>query len=352
MRQQRADFLDAGLEEIDDHHRFAVLRADFPAHALEARGAGLQVGDADDVFVGHPQGELPGGFRGKFFVLVLEKLHSIGKQIRISRSLVVRQPFDAQPEDLVEARGALGRGGWLRGCARAGGDVEACGKTAQARFGAAAAALDRLLAGLARQRQRAAAGHGAEQHRVDHGAAVLRELAHVEQRRMSRQLLAGGDDALALEAAVAHLHLFDGRVDAVRGGDQRRALGADIAVLHRAAGLDQLGGDHDVDVAGAGRQRQHRRAAGELRLHGRIDLEVVGGGAGALCDAGNRRALRRETRLRGGIDQPVGHDAAAFAAQGGDQDGDGTVREVHRSRARNFSMALSKNPGFCTTSAR
>ena len=46
----------------------------------------------------------------------------------------------------------------------------------------------------------------------------------------------------AVEAAVGHLHLLGGGVDAVRGGDEGGALGADVAVLHRAPGLDQLRG--------------------------------------------------------------------------------------------------------------
>ena len=66
----------------------------------------------------------------------------------------------------------------------------------------------------------------------------------------------------------------------------------------------------------------------------REDLEVVGGRAGALRDARNRGALRRIAALRGGVDQPVGHHAAAFAAERGDQDGDRPVGKAHLKRFR------------------
>jgi hypothetical protein len=40
-------------------------------------------------------------------------------------------------------------------------------------------------------------------------------------RELPRRL----DDALAVVAAVGHLHLLDRRIDAVRRGDERGALG-------------------------------------------------------------------------------------------------------------------------------
>jgi len=64
-------------------------------------------------------------------------------------------------------------------------------------------------------------------------------------------------------------------------------------------------------------------ARAELRDLRRIDLDVIGGGAGALRHAGNRGALHRIVACRGGGDDPVGEHAAAFAAESGDQDRDG-----------------------------
>jgi hypothetical protein len=236
------------------------------------------------------------------------------------------------------------------------GDVEAGREAAQARLGTAPAAPDRLLAVAALERQAARSRHGAEQYRVDHSAVVLRQLAHVEQHRALRHLPRCVDDARAVKAAVRHLHLLDGGVDAVDAGDERGAPGRDETVLHRAPGLDQLGGDHHVDVAGARRQREHRLAAAQLVVLRRVDLEVVGGGAGALRDAGNRGALRRVASPGGGIHQPVGHDAAALAAEGGDQDRDRPLGQTHAnipcSEARIPANARSHHDGFCTTSAR
>ena len=102
-----------------------------------------------------------------------------------------------------------------------------------------------------------------------------------------------------------------------------RALGRDEAVCHRAAGFEQFARHRDVDVADAGRERQHRPLAAELAGVHRENLDVIGGGAGALRDAGDRRALHRKTGLGRRRHDPVGQHAAAFAAERGDQQGDG-----------------------------
>ena len=103
---------------------------------------------------------------------------------------------------------------------------------------------------------------------------------------------------VAVEAAVGHLHLLHRGVDAVRRGDERGALGADVAVLHRAAGLDQLGGDHDVDVAGAGVSESTGSLPFRVDFLSRKDLQVVRRRAGALRDARNGRRLRGIGRSR------------------------------------------------------
>jgi hypothetical protein len=82
--------------------------------------------------------------------------------------------------------------------------------------------------------------------------------------------LAAFDDALAVVAAVGHLHLFDRRIDAVRRGDERGSLGAHVAVRHRAPGFDQLGSHHDVDVAGLGVSEARFPAPSSVFLAGKI----------------------------------------------------------------------------------
>ena len=98
-----------------------------------------------------------------------------------------------------------------------------------------------------------------------------------------------------------------------------RALGRDEAVRHRAAGFQQFARHRDVDVADAGRERQHRALAAELARGDRKNLDVIGGGAGALGDAGDRGRLHRETGIGRRRHDPVGQHAAAFAAERGDQ---------------------------------
>src|SRR5437660_10120166 len=58
-RKNGCEFFDSRLQVIDDYDRLAVLRAHLAAHALEAAGARLEIGDADDVLVGHPAREMP-----------------------------------------------------------------------------------------------------------------------------------------------------------------------------------------------------------------------------------------------------------------------------------------------------
>jgi hypothetical protein len=85
----------------------------------------------------------------------------------------------------------------------------------------------------------------------------------------------------------------------------------------------QLGGEDDVDVARHRHQRQHRRQAGRLGVGAREQLDVVDRRAGALRDAGHRGRLAQVAVLLGELDDPVGQDAAAFAADGEDRDLDG-----------------------------
>ena len=81
-----------------------------------------------------------------------------------------------------------------------------------------------------------------------------------------------------------------------------RAVRRDEAVRHRAAGFQQFARHRDVDVADAGRERQHRALAAELARGHRKNLDVISGGAGALRDAGDRGALHRKAGLLGAAD--------------------------------------------------
>src|SRR5262245_43837886 len=84
---------------------------------------------------------------------------------------------------------------------RSGGDFIGSREAAQAGLGALARSQYRLLARLARQRQRAASRERTEQHGIDDGAALVRELLHVEEDRSLRKLARGIDHALTVEAA-------------------------------------------------------------------------------------------------------------------------------------------------------
>ncbi len=62
-RHHADDFLRARVHELGDMHDLIVCYADLRLETREARGAGLQVGDADDVVVGHGAGEIFRGLR-------------------------------------------------------------------------------------------------------------------------------------------------------------------------------------------------------------------------------------------------------------------------------------------------
>ena len=204
--------------------------------------------------------------------------------------------------------------------------VEAGAEAAQIAVDRLAVGADRRFQLLGGQRQPPRPGDGAEHHRVDDRAALFGERVHVDEQRVARIVRDGLDQLVLVEAAVAHGDLLVHGIEAAGRADQMRALGRDEAARHHAAGLEQFARHRDVDVADAGRERQHRALAAELARGDRENLDVIGGGAGALGDAGDRGALHREAGLGRRRHDPVGQHAAAFAAERGDQQGDGPRR--------------------------
>ena len=298
--QQCRHFLNARFEVFDDVHRLVGLGLHFLAHAFEAAFARFQVGDTDDVLVTHPQRKKAAGLAGQFVLVAIEPQHrfeAVQVEVGVSLVLKVGAPRDAFLEHLVRRcreRSAHAIGwraapnGRFQRMSPAGsgrGMVEAGGKTAQAGFGALAHLANRVLAGGARQRQRTRAGQCAEHHRADHRARTRCDLGHVEQDGALGQFAGGVDDLVAVKAAVAHLHFFHRRVDAMVGGDQGGALRGDKAVQHGPASFEQFGGDHDVDVSGCRGKGHHRTAAAQLTVSRRIKFDVIGGGTGALRHA-------------------------------------------------------------------
>ena len=54
-----------GLEKIGDADNVAVARADLLAHPAAPVGARLEIGDADDILVAHPQRQKSRGLLGQ-----------------------------------------------------------------------------------------------------------------------------------------------------------------------------------------------------------------------------------------------------------------------------------------------
>ena len=61
LRQRAADLLHARMHVLRDVDELAILQPNLAPHARGAGGAGLEVGDADDVVIGHRVGDVLGG---------------------------------------------------------------------------------------------------------------------------------------------------------------------------------------------------------------------------------------------------------------------------------------------------
>jgi hypothetical protein len=187
------------------------------------------------------------------------------------------------------------------------------------------AAAHHVLVGLAREWKEAAARDGAEHHGTDHRAGLARHGVHVEHMVLAAEGLDHVEQVLCVGAAVTGLHAFRRGEDARRRADDQRAQRRAHAVADLARGLEQFRRDDGVERARHRAQAEHWPPASKLRERHRKHFDVVGGGAGALRHAGYRRALRGIAGVAGNVDQPFGEHAAAFAAEGADEKGDGSV---------------------------
>ncbi len=352
-RQRAADFLQPRVHEFGGVDQLVRTRAHFLAHALEARAAGFQVGDADHVVVGHGRGhvarrragqrplarvaavrgvQVADGFHvaqivaGVGQVLELDLAAHAGHQhgLRTGGEIAldgVQQGLSAR------AGGGLGQrrqrpfqvdGGGLRGGLV--GCFETQREGAQAGLHAQAGAPHRGLEIVACERQRAAARHRAEQAGADDAAGPVGQVLQVEAEKATGRRATGFQHFVGIGDAVAGRGFFADGVAAVRRGQQHRALGRDQAALDRAPAFHQLGRHHQVHVARRGHQRQRRLPAGAPHFGLGHQLHVIDGGAGALGHAGHRSGLGPPAGVLGHVDDPVGQHAAALAAHG--QDGD------------------------------
>jgi hypothetical protein len=205
-----------------------------------------------------------------------------------------------------------------------GHGVEGQRKAAQAGLHALARGADGVLEHAAGDRQHAAGGHRAQQHRADHGAGLARQRVEVQQLGRARVALQHGHQRGAVEPAVAHGCIFSATVSA-RAVELMTSVRSRLAMpLPTWRAVSSSSDDSSRSISpGTGFRlntgRRGRRAPRRLR----VDLDVVGGGAGALRHAGDRGRLRRVAGAHGGQVQPFGEHAAAFAAERADEDGDG-----------------------------
>jgi hypothetical protein len=185
-----------------------------------------------------------------------------------------------------------------------------------------AAAMDRGLERGALHRQRLGARQRAEQHGRDHAVGRFRKLRHVAMDDPLGRGLAAFEQCRRIDASVGQRGLLGHCIDAIGRDDEGGFVRRDQSALHGAAGLHQLGRNHNIDVPGHRREAQHRRAGVRLGAGLGKQLDVVVRRAGALGHAWHRGHLCDIARVLCGIDDPFGQHAAAFAAHGEDGDGD------------------------------
>ena len=287
-------------------------------HRKLARDAGqprridLGFGDADHVFVGHAQRELPRccgqqsptGSRTR--VGLANRIEPIEIEARIVAVLISGQTAQTLSNDVLRRSGhggdfgfqmrdrcqrhlmSLGRFGGRFGSGRRG--VPSGAKTTQIGLDCFAVGADRRFEGLGWNGQGARAGDRAEQNRIDHDIGLPREGLEIEQQRLARVFLHRRDQALRIVAAIAHRDLFDYEIRAAGRCDSHGAIGCGIAAGHGTAGFHQFTRDKEVDVADRRGQRQNRstgRSVAARRDRHRHHLDMVGGRAGTLRDARN-----------------------------------------------------------------
>ena len=150
-------------------------------------------------------------------------------------------------------------------------------------------------------------------------------------------------------AAIAERHLLGGGQGSAARADHLGAIDVRHAVADLAHGLEQLRRDQQVERARHRRQAEHRRAAVQFGVGPRVDLDVVGGRAGALRNARDRRALHAVAGMDGGVDQPLGKHPSAFAAERADEEGDGAI-QIHPAtrgsalqRSRSLAAPFGRN---------
>ena len=253
---------------------------------------------------------------------------------------------------------------------RAGCGLQAGPEAAQVGVDRLAVGADRGLERRGRDRQHVGRRELPVHDGDDHLASAAGERRHVEQHMPPRMGLDRLHEAAGVIAAVGHRHPFRDRIGAMGGGDEGGAIRCHEAVADRARPFHQFARQHDVDVAAARGQRQHGASAGERRRGHRQDLDVIGGGASALRDPGDRGALHWKALCGRRRHDPVGQHAAALAAERGDQHRDRAacrhaaactgcgsdvrsgVAAIGSSRRRTAWRRRSYQPGFLTISAR
>ena len=232
-------------------------------------------------------------------------------------------------------------------------------EAAPARFGTASAARHHVLVVLAGERQQATGRDRAQHHGAHDRAGLAGQRIEVEHVVLATVLAQQLQQRVRFDATVAERHALGRGQGARTRGNHQRALRIDQAQRDQSRGLQQFGTHQRVERARHRHEAEHRPASAGRCLRLRAELEVVGGRAGALRHAGDRRALRRMAGTDGHVDQPLRQHAAALAAQRANQQGERAAR-VHRHAGTSTRRTAPRMPainrsyqrGWVTTSAR
>ena len=122
-----------------------------------------------------------------------------------------------------------------------------------------------------------------------------------------------------VNAAIAQLHFFVRGQHPIAGGDEHGAIGRGLPQTHLPCRLEQLRRHQHIQSPRQRIQAKHRATIAQLGLTLRENFQVIRGRARALRHAWNGCGLRRVAGVTRSLDQPIGQDATALAAQSAQQ---------------------------------
>ena len=167
-------------------------------------------------------------------------------------------------------------------------------ETAQVRFNRLAFSADGGAERIRLDRQCLQPGQDTEDDDIQGAPAIRGGRSQIGQHQALGEALQGVAQLVFAGTAIGHGDFLVRRIDPAIGGDNERTGRRDETRMDHARGLEQLGCQQDVDLAG----RRIEPQDGYRGTGGAHRLDVVGRGPGALRHTRNRGAAHDQVRWR------------------------------------------------------